>query len=107
MSNEKGADEDNAENGEELAVLPTAKSSAIQSYPSSAINGIYEHARDLDTPENERLSEWNALTNSSYDRVERQEEFIPLEVNLPEEEEDITWQMSELLGPERVPSSYD
>ena len=107
MSDEKRADKDKAENGEELAVLSTANSSAIQPYPPSATNGVYEQARDLDTPENERLSESNALTNSGYDRAERQEEFMPLEVNLPEEEEDITWQMSELLGPERVPSSYD
>ena len=105
-SDEEGADKDKAENGEELAFLSTANSSAIQPYPSSATNSVYEQVSNLDRPETERLVEMNDSTNSGYDRVEHQEEFMPLEVNLPEEEEDITWQMSDFLGPERVPLSY-
>ena len=106
MSDEKGADGDNAENGEELAVLPTANPSPVQPYLSCATNSGYEQVRDLDPPETERLSQSSDSTDSGYGRVEHQEEFMPLEVNLPEEEEDITWQMSDFLGPERVPLSY-
>ncbi len=107
MSDEKGADKDKAKNGEELAILSTANSSSVQPYPSSAANSVYEQVRDLDPLETERLVETGDSTNSGYDRLEAQEEFRPLEVDLPEEEEDITWQMSDFLGPERVPTAYD
>ena len=106
MGDEKGADKDKAQTGEELAILPTANLSPVQPYPSSATNSIYEQVRNLDPPETERLIETSDSTNSGYDRVERQEEFVPLDVNLPEEEEDITWQMSDFSAPERVPLSY-
>ena len=61
--------------------------------------------RDLGPLETERLSESSGSTDSGYDRVEHQEGFTPLEINLPEEE-DITWQISDLSEPERVPWSY-
>ena len=105
MSDEKGADEDKAENGEELAVLATARLFPVQPYPSSATNSVYVQVRDLDPPETKRLSESSDSTHSGYDRVEHQEDFTPLEVNSPEEE-DITWQMSDFSAPERIPLSY-
>ena len=105
MSDEKGADKVRAGEGEELATLPTANLLPAQPYPSSATSTAYEQLRDLDPPGPERLSESSDSSSSRYDRVERQEEFMPLEVNLPEEE-DITWQMSDFSAPERVPLSY-
>lgn len=104
-SDERGADKDKADKEEELAILSTANSFTVQPYRSSATNSAYEQVHDLDPPEPERLSESSDSTNSRYDRVERQEEFTPLEVDLPEEE-DITWQMSDFSSPERVPLSY-
>ena len=106
MTNERGADKDKAENGKELAILSTANSCSVQPYPSSAANSVYEQVRNLDAPETERLIESSDSTNSGYDRLETQEDFMPLEVNLPEDE-DITWQMSDFVGPERVPTAYD
>ena len=105
MSDEKGADEDTAENEEELAILPTANSSPVHPYQSSPSDNVYEKVRDLDPSRTKRLSESSDSTHSGYDRVEHQEDFTPLEVNLPEEE-DITWQMSDFSSPERVPLSY-
>ena len=100
MSDEKGADRFRAGEGEELTTFPTA-----QPCPSSATNTAYEQVRDFDPPEAKRLSDSSDSANSRYERVERQEEFMPLEVNLPEEE-DITWQMPDFSAPERIPLSY-
>ena len=105
-SDEEGADKDQAGKEEELAILSTANLSPVQPYPSSATKSVYAHLRDLDSSETERLTESSDSTNSGYNRVERQEEFMPLEVNLPEEEEDITWQMSDFVRPERIPLAY-
>ncbi|KAK0508144.1 hypothetical protein JMJ35_009228 [Cladonia borealis] len=104
-SEEKGADKDKAESGEELAVLPTANSSPVQPYQRSPTNNVYEKVRDLEPLETKRLVETSDSTHSGYDQVEHQEDFTPLEVNFPEEE-DITWQMSDFSSPERVPLSY-
>ena len=105
MSDDRGAYEDKAEYGEELAILPTANSSPVQPYQPSPTNNVYEKVRDLDPLESKRLVETSDSTHGGYDRVEHREDFTPLEVNLPEEE-DITWQMSDFSSPERVPLSY-
>ena len=105
VSDEEGADKVRAGEGEELATLSTANLLPAQPYPSSATSSAYERVQDLDPPQPERLRESSDSTNSRYDRVERQDEFMPLEVNLPEEE-GITWQMSDFSAPERVPLSY-
>lgn len=104
-ASDEGADKVGAGEGEELATLPTANLLPAQPYPSSATNTAYEHVRDLDPPGPERLSGSSGSANDRYDQVERQEEFMPLEVNLPEED-DITWQMSDFSGPEREILSY-
>ena len=105
LSDEEGADKVRVGEGEELATLSTANLLPAQPYPSSATNSAYEQVRDPDLPGPGRLSESSDSRNSRHDRVERQEESIPLEVNLPEEDE-ITWQMSDFSGPERETLSY-
>ena len=105
VSHEEGADKVRVGEGEELATLSTANLLPAQPYPSSATNSAYEPVRDPDLTGPPRLSESHDSTNSRYDRVERQEGFMPLEVTLPGED-DITWQMSDFLGPEREALSY-
>ena len=105
VSDEEGADKVRAGEGEELATLPTANLLPAQPYPSSATNGAYEQLRNPDSSETERLSKSSHSTENHYNQVERQEEFMPLEVYLPEDE-DIARQMSDFSAPERVPLSY-
>ena len=104
VSDEEGADKVEAGEGEELATLLTANTPPAQPYPSSATNSAYEQVRDLDPTGPERPSASSDSTNSRYDRVERQEGFMPLEVDM--REEDIMWQMSDFSVPEREALSY-
>ena len=105
VSHEEGADKVRVGEGEELATLSTANLLPAQPYRSSATNSAHEQVRDPDLPGPGRLSESRDSTNSRHDRGERQDEFMPLEVNLPEED-DITWQMSDFSGPEREALSH-